>query len=249
MKPPDYNNYFGGKREILQALFKSTFCVMVLAYIFYRSWWAVLFLLPVGAGIFVKEIKRRIKGYREQLALEFKECILSVAASLKAGYSVENALMESMGDMKRMYGPDSLIYKELEIISRGLIINIAPEELFADLGRRSANEDICRFAEIFRIARSNGGNLPEIIGGTALMISNKTEVRAEIRATLSGRMLEQKVMRIMPLGILLYIEFSTPGYFASLYHNPEGIGIMTLCLGIYTVGYLWGERVMDNIFS
>lgn len=172
-----------------------------------------------------------------------------MATALKAGYSVENALLESMSDMKQMYGVNSMIYEELEILRRGFIINISPEEMLQDLGRRSSNEDISQFAEIFRIARLNGGNMPEIIGSTAGQIGNKIDIRMELHAALSGRLMEQRLMRLMPLAILLYIEISTPGYFDTLYHNAAGVGIMTVCLVLYMAAYVLGERIMEQIFG
>ncbi len=248
MKPRDYHKYYGEAGDWALSLLKSVAGILLLAYLFYRSAWAILPLLPVGLWLLRKELKRCGQRYQERLAMQFKECILSVATALKAGYSVENALMESMWDMKQMYGINSMIYEELEILRRGLIINISPEEMLRDLGRRSSNEDISQFAEIFRIARSNGGNMPEIIRSTAGQIGNKIDVRMELHAALSGRLMEQRLMRFMPLAILLYIEISTPGYFDTLYHNSAGVGIMTVCLVLYMAAYALGDRIMEQIF-
>lgn len=87
----------------------------------------------------------------------------------------------------------------------------------------------------------------EIIRVTAEQISGRIDAQLEARAVLGGRQMEQTIMRCMPLGILFYIECSTPGYFDSLYHNPTGVMIMSGCLLLYLAAYAWGELIMERI--
>lgn len=49
------------------------------------------------------------------------------------------------------------------------------------------------------------------------------------------------------MGILLYVGNSYPGYFDPLYHNLEGIAIMSVCLGLYLAAVFMGEKIMRNI--
>lgn len=226
---------------------KAAVVVLLLAYFFYRSVWAVIPLSAVGVFYFLKEKERKGKRCREELNVQFKECILSVAALLKAGYAVENAFLESRGDIRLLYGEDSYMYEELEGIRRGLVINITLEELLSDLAARSDSDDIRQFAQVFAIAKRSGGNLPEIMRTTALLIGRKMDAGQEIRTSLSGRQMEQTVMKLMPFGILLYIGSSYPGYFDSLYHNFQGIAIMTGCLVIYLAAYIIGDKILEKI--
>ena len=64
---------------------------------------------------------------------------------------------------------------------------------------------------------------------------------------LGGKKMEFTVMKVMPFGILLYIEVGNRGYFDSLYHNLAGTAIMTGCLGVYLGAYLLGEHIMKGI--
>ncbi|MCM1563888.1 MAG: type II secretion system F family protein [Clostridium sp.] len=226
---------------------KASLVVAALAYFFYRSVWAVIPLAAVGVLFFHKERDRKVKAFGEELNLQFKECLLCVATLLKAGYAVENAFVESRKDMKLLYGEESSIYMELEGIRRGLVINITLEELLADLAERSTGDDIPQFASVFAIAKRNGGNLSEIIQTTASLISRKMDAKQEIRTQLSGRQMEQTIMKLMPFGILLYIGCSNPGYFDPLYHNGQGILIMTVCLGVYIGAYVLGDRILERI--
>lgn len=243
----DYHKHKWSLGELVVAIGKSVGVVVLLAYFFYRSVWAGIPLAVVGFLFFRMEKERKAKAVREMLNSQFKECLLSVCTSLKAGYAVENAFVESRKDMKLLYGDGAPIYVELEHIRRGLVINITLEELLTDLAKRSGSEDIMQFAQVFAIAKKSGGKLPEIIQNTALLISRRMEARQEIRTLLSGRQMEQTIMKLMPFGILGYIGISYPGYFDSLYHNWQGVAIMTVCLLVYLGAYVLGDRIMQQI--
>lgn len=247
LKRRDYEKSLWSKQEYFFAICKSIAVVCWLAYFFYRSIFAVIPLLAVGVYFFHMEKKRKRKEAKEELNIQFRECILSVSTSLKAGYAIENAFLESRFDMKQLYGEHSFIYEELENIRRGLVMNITLEEQLLDLSVRSKSEEIYQFVQVFMIAKRSGGNFPKMIETSADMIGNKVIVKQEIAVLLSGRRLELKIMRIMPFGILWYVGLTYPGYFDSLYANLQGIMIMTVCLGIYCIGYVLGENVMSKL--
>lgn len=230
-------------------IIRALLLVVFLAYFFYRSFWAVIPLSAVGGGYAVLTKRKKAEQCREELTLQFKECILSVSAALRAGYAVENAFLESREDMRLLFGEQSMIYQELELIRRGLVINITLEEQLMDFAERSGCEEIRQFAEIFSIAKRSGGDIPEIIRISAELIGQKIDAGQETKALLSGRQMEQNIMKLMPFGILLYIGWGYPRYFDVLYHNLQGVGIMTLCLVIYLGAYALGEHIMHRIIQ
>ena len=248
-KRRDYHEYFWGRGELAAVILQSVGIVAVLAYFFYRSILAMLPLTVVGMAFFRMTREKKACKAREELALQFRECILSVATSLQAGYSVENAFLESYRDMGTMYGEDAAICRELLGIRRGLNINISLEELLLDLAERSDCEEIEQFAHIFSLAKRNGGNMSEIIRGAAGRIGRRMELRQEVNLLLSGRQMELTIMKVIPFGILLYINMGNPGYFDALYHNPTGIVIMTACLLVYLGAVVLGEHIMKRIVA
>ena len=227
----------------------SALVPVILAHFFYRSAWAAVLLFPSGAVCFLNIRNRKGERDREELAAQFRECILAVAASLQAGYSTENAFLECEQDMILMYGVEALICNELKLIRRGLRINISLEELLNDLGERSGCEEILQFAEVFSIAKRSGGNLAEIIGGSAELIGRKIELQREIHVLLGGKKMELAIMKVMPFAILIYIGTANPGYFDVLYHNLRGILVMTGCLAAYLGAYVMGELVMKHMME
>ena len=245
----DYRQYEFDKREWIAAVALGGGVVLFLAWFFYRSIWAVPPLAPLGYFL-IGEQKRK-KGERRRLELteQFKECILSVSASLQAGYAVENAFLESREDMKNLYGESSLIYRELEILRRGLVMGKPLEEMLLEFGERSACPEIEQFVQMFAVAKRRGGNLPQMIRTSAGLISQKLEARQEIAVLLSGRKMEQNIMRLMPFGIVFYVGSTYTDYFSPLYHSLTGALVMTFCLLLYAASVWVGERVFQGIWG
>lgn len=245
----DYHNYTWRNTELLITVGQSVFVVGFLAYFFYRSVYAVIPLSVVGVVYFRKEKRRRTVQSQELLNVQFKECMMSVVTALEAGYAVENAFVESKADMVMLYGKDSSIVQELEGIRRGLVINITLEEQLLDLAKRSASEEIEQFAQVFAIAKRSGGNMTEIIRMSAQLIGDKVDAKQEMKVLLSGRQMEQNIMKLMPFLILAYVGWCYPGYFDSFYGNLWGICVMTACLLVYLAAYWLSERIMCKITS
>ena len=233
--------------EFGAAIAKATGVTCLCAWFFYRSFWAVLPLSGVGVLYYRMLRQKYIEQYRQRLVMEFRECILSVGTALRAGYAVENAFVECRNDMRLLFGEASLIYQELELIRRGMVINITLEELLKDLADRSHSDELQQFAEVFVIAKRSGGNFAEIISSSAEIIGRQIEMRLEVQTLLSGRQMEQMVMKLMPFGILIYIGMTYPGYFDVLYHNLQGILIMTACLAVYLAAYAMSDRILKKI--
>lgn len=247
LKRRDYRKAFPEKRDFIQPAMQTVLVMLFLAWFFYRSLWAALFMIPPGIIYFRRCAAKQCKKNRQELTAQFKECILAVANSLRTGYALENAFLESREDIRMLYGEHSAMYQELELIRRGLILNITLEDLIGDLAERSNIEEIQQFSTILNIAKRGGGNVTQMIRTTAEVISNKVETMQEMLTMLQGRRLEQNIMELMPFGITFYIGWAYPGYFDSLYHNGMGILVMTVCLMVYVGAYILGERVLDRI--
>lgn len=230
-------------------LLRGVLVVLFFAYFFYRSVWAIPFMLPVGVAFVWWEHKKRMQEEELFFLEQFKECILSVAASLRAGYAVENAFLESMGDMRMMYGENCEMLKHLRVIEQGLQNNETLENLLFVLAKRKENKDVLEFAEVFAIAKRSSGNVTDTIVIYSGIISQKLEGTQEIRTVLAAKRLEQKVMNVTPFLIVLYLEYSNPGYFDMMFHNLSGILLMTGCLVVYVVAFAMAERIFVKAYS
>lgn len=232
-----YEFYFFGNGEKIVHVGIGIGVVVLFAFFFYRSLWAGLLLWPIGVKCYLSMQKEKGGQRIQRLEAEFKDCILSVAANLRAGYSVENAFGECLPDMISLYGEEGLMVQELYRIKKGLDNNLPLDKILCEFGERSHSVNIKEFGEVFSIARQSGGNLPEVIQSTANLIGEKIALKQEIQVMVSGRLLEQKIMNVIPFLLVGYIEMGNRGFFDVLYHNATGWLIMTGCLAVYLASY------------
>ncbi len=219
--------------------------IMVIAYLFYRSLYAVLILSPLMISVYRLEQGRKKRVRRQCLEQQFKDALQAMTAALQAGYSVENAIRETLGDMIQMYGQDGLITREFSRIVKGVRNNRTPEELMEEFALRSGSEDITEFGELFGIAKRTGGNLTEILKSCGDTICDKLDTKKEIETVMAAKRLEGRLMDVIPCAIILYIDVTSPGFFKCLYHNPPGILVMTICLAVYLTAVLLSEKIMS----
>ena len=241
----DYEDYILSGRERIWYAAEGILIVGIIAYFFYNSVWSCLFLSPLFL-LFLKEKKKELaKKRKQELNMQFKDAVLAVSANQKAGYSVENAFREAFRDMAMLYGSESYICKELRYIAKGLDNNIILEKMLYDFGLRSHVPDILQFADVFLIAKRNGGNMTEILSETAETIEQKIVVDKEIQVLLSSKKMEQKIMNMVPFLIIFYIDLTSRGFFDALYHNLAGVVIMTLCLIVYLTAFMISKKIVE----
>ena len=80
---------------------------------------------------------------------------------------------------------------------------------------------------------------------TAEIIIQKMETKKEIRVLLSAKVLEQKIMNAMPFLIMFYINITSPGYFAGMYHTLWGAVIMSVFLCGYLAAYVLSYKIVS----
>ncbi|MCF0142174.1 MAG: type II secretion system F family protein [Parasporobacterium sp.] len=187
--------------------------------------------------------KEKVRARKEALRTQFSECLQSLAAALRAGFSVENALRECLSEMKTVYGEGSAIVRELEKMLNQLALGENAETVFNDFADRNDVDDIRTFAEVFSIARTSGGDMVEIIKKSAGDIAAKNDTINEINVVISAKKFEQNIMSLMPAAIILYIDLTSGGLLDPLYGNPLGVIIMTACLAVYAGAYILGRRI------
>ena len=219
--------------------------VLLLGRLFYDSWIAALLLSPLLVPFLKRERRLLLQKRRRITGIRFKDAIRSVAASQRAGYSVENAFLEARNDMASLYGSDSEICKELDVIGKGIKNALTLEDMLHSFAQRTKHPDILEFADIFRVAKRGGGNMTQVIADTVKIISDKAEAERQIGVIIAAKRTESRLMEAVPLLIILYIGFTNNGFFEPLYHNPVGIAIMTVALAVYLAAYLMIETIVD----
>ena len=117
-------------------------------------------------------------------------------------------------------------------------------EFLEEFAERVPSEDVKSFVTVFVTAKKSGGDMIGIIRNTTSQIGDKIEVKREIDTLLAAKKYEFQIMSMVPYGIIAYMSLSFSNFMEELYGNVTGIGVMTLCLGIYVGAYYLGVRIL-----
>lgn len=243
----DYHEYHYSLQEHMRYFAEAVLLILLVSYLFYHSFLAVVLIVPFYPVFLKIRAKRLLQKQKQELCLQFKETISSVAVALNAGYSVENAWREAKNEIAQMYGENALMVQELQHLLAHLAMNVPLEELLYDFALRSDLEDVISFCQVFFFAKRSGGDFTGIIRTTADRIGRKIELQRQLAADLAARRLESRIMNVVPLAILLYLNLTSPGYFDVLYGSASGVCIMSVCLGMYLLAYALSEHMLHGI--
>ena len=242
----DYRRYYFSKKEYVLFAIQALGIVSLVSYLFYHSLLAMVLVIPFYPVFLRMKAQVLLQKQKSMLQEQFKEAICALATALGAGYSIENAWKEARKEVEKLFGEHALIVQELNHMLAHLELNVSLEELLSDFALRSGLEDVGSFCQVFLFAKRSGGDFIGIIHATANRISRKVDLQREIITDLAARRLESRVMNMVPMFMLLYLNLTSPGYFDLLYGNLSGVIIMSLCLLFYLLAYVWSERMLQN---
>ena len=212
--------------------------------------WVLNITIPLVVGIVAGKlflpmrVKSIIEKRKKELNHQFRDMLEALTTSLGAGKNVNDSFFGVYEDLKVQYQSDAYILKELEVIISGIHNNVAIEDVLEDFGKRSGNDDILSFANVFKISYRKGGNIKDIIRNTHSILSDKMEIAEDIETLVTSNKMEQNIMILMPIALISVIKMMSPE-FAANFVTPTGIISTTVSIVIFVVAYFIGKSVLD----
>ena len=232
------------KKEAVVNLAVILLAIIVIAFLFYKTVWAVFVLLPFGMLIYKQRKKTTIEKKKQKLEIQFKDMLISMSDALKTGYSVNNALKESYKDMILVYGYNSYICNELRLMISKIKLNVSEDIVFYEFAKRTELRNALLFSRIFSVAKKTGGNMTEVIKSVTDDIVLKENIKEEISASITEKRLEEKVMTVIPIFLIICIKMMSPDFLDVLYKTIAGRIVMTICIVFYVAAYMWAQSIV-----
>lgn len=200
--------------------------------------------LVAGKAFLPIRVEQIIKSKKKKLNTQFRDMLEAFNTSLGAGKNVVDSFHSVYEDLKVQYEEDAYILKELEVILSGMANNIDIEVLLEDFGKRSGNDDIESFANVFKICYRKGGNIKDTIRTTHEILSDKMEISEDIETIVTSSKTEQNIMIVMPIGLIGVIKMMSPD-FAANFTTMTGVLATTVAIVIFVAAYYVGKAVLD----
>lgn len=174
---------------------------------------------------------------------QFQETIQLLSGNLKTGHSAENAMLEASRQLAQIEGNNAYMVAVLQKMLTKIDMGVPAEAAWMEFAGQCELEEIKEFAKAFALAKRSGASMPFIlqrIGGQLVM---KLQTEAQIDTMLAGKRFEQKIMDLMPSGILAYMTWTSPDLLCVMYETEKGRLIMTVFLAVYIGACIFSQRI------
>lgn len=240
----DYESYKIGEKEAIKWLGIGYSVLFVISYLFYKS-----LIFSFLAGFFlvflVKPYKRyRIDQRKAAVRDQFKDMLVSLDSSLAAGRNMVAAFQEARDNLSLIHGESALLVQELTYFLRDVMENRnGVEQLLIDWAGRCAIEDVRNFVDVYVTCRRTGGDLASLVRECLAIISEKMSIEKEIRTMMAHRQLEGRIIALMPIGVIGFLNVFSPAYLQVMYTTLSGRIIMTGALATMTAALVWTYKL------
>ncbi|MBT8211840.1 MAG: type II secretion system F family protein [Acidimicrobiia bacterium] len=200
-------------------------------------------LVGIGVGIGVLVIAAvAMQGVanreRDRFESQLPDTLNLVAASLRAGYSLMQAI-EAVGQE----APDPTGREFARALSE-IRLGRSPVEALKDIAHRIGSVDFDWAVLAIEIQREVGGNLGEVLQTTSETMLHRTRLKREVRAMTAEGRISAWVLGSLPFLMFGYLFLNNRPYLEPLLNS--GWGLVSLGGGIFLllVGIFWINRIV-----
>lgn len=239
MNNSSYDTYILSTKEKRDCLVIAYVCLFITTYIFYHS-----VIISASSIVFTPAFAKYYAGAlsekrKELLLTQFRDFLYSLSASFASGRHMREGLEEARNNLDLMYDKKTPLLREIsDILIKIDESRASEEEVLRDFAARSSISDIKNFFDTYFICRMTGGDLNAAISKTSEMLIEKIGVEKEIKMITSQKRFEGKIISIMPVIVILFLNIASPEYIEPLYTTFTGRVIMTAALAGIAYSYL-----------
>jgi tight adherence protein B len=211
------------------------------------------FLISIVVGVLLTflvflyiRISNQIKR-KDAFILQFRECLISMSNSLKAGATLPIALERCRRDLNNsaFSNKQSLMIKELDIILINLNMGNNLADILIDFKERMQMEEVDNFVNAAVITEKSGGNLSEAMINVCNMIGDRIQIKREIESLTASKRSEARVLTMIPIVLVPLLVLLAPSYLKPMYENPIGKVLMVIGVLLVIANYIIGKKIMD----
>ncbi len=178
---------------------------------------------------------RRLKKFNELLP----DAIDLMSRALRAGHSLSSSI-----EVIAVQSPEPL-GGEFALCFQQQRYGVPFREAILAVGQRVASDDLQFFITAMLVQKETGGDLTEILDRTTRLIRERVRIQGEIMTHTAQGRLTGWILSLMPLGMLILLNFISPGYSDPLFHTQIGQKLLFVSgIAVLIGGYIIG-RIVD----
>ena len=215
-------------------------CVLVCFVIAMLVFHTFIIAIPVGgAGYFIPLLwlKRRFAQRERKFGQLLGEAVIMMASSLRAGYS----MMQALETVTREMQPP--ISDEFKRVTMEVGVGIAVEEALNHMVQRVRSADLELLTVAMNVQREVGGNLAEILDTIAATIRERQEMQGEVRTLTAQGRISAYIICGLPVAVGTALYFLNPKYISVLWTTTIGYFELGVAVALIVIGFFVTRKV------
>jgi len=135
--------------------------------------------------------------------------------------------------------------KEFAILFEENRLGLDMKEALRKLGERVDSAELNLFVTATILQRETGGNLVEVLEGTAAVIRDRFRILGDVRTLTAQARLSGMVLTVLPLVMAGIILTVAPDYLKGLMADPLGRYLIGLAVSLQVIGFFVMRRIVD----
>ncbi|MET0656804.1 MAG: type II secretion system F family protein [Steroidobacteraceae bacterium] len=203
-----------------------------------RLWWLSLAAAALGSALplllIVRARAQRFSKFEEQMP----EAIDMIERALKAGHPFAQTLKLVAEDMQQP------ISREFELTFADLSYGNDPRRALLGLLQRVPSVSVMALITAVLIQRETGGNLAENLARISKVIRGRFRFQRRVKTLSAEGRMSGWILCMVPLVLFGVFWVSQPDYVKMLTEHPKGPLLISMAVGLGTIGTLWIRRIV-----
>jgi tight adherence protein B len=194
---------------------------------------------PVAAGAVAAWLRRR-RAARESELLEEQlgDAVSSVAAALRAGLSLPQALRFAADE-----GEPPLAPRLREVVDR-TSMGIPLDDALARFAELGEGPDVRLVAGVLRLHRRTGGDLPRVLDGLVSTLRERRGAAREVRSLTAQARLSGAILGFLPIGFFVFLLVTSREDVEAAYRSRMGMTAILVGLVLQSLAFVWIRRLL-----
>lgn len=222
-------------------------CIFAVIYISSKSI-GLACIISLFGGLYPEAIiNNKKKRRKEILNIQLRDALNSIVTSLRAGLSINSALIKCSEDLERLYSlvKEKPMLEEFNKIKSDLNMGMSVDDALRNFMNKMQMEDVDDFVNSVMIVRQKGGNLVEVMTNVTQMITDKLAMKREIETLTTSKKLEARIMTLVPIFIIVSLSLFSANYMKPLYESFVGKVFIIIGFIFLVINYFVSNKIVD----
>jgi len=191
-----------------------------------------------GPGAVETVLARRIAVRRGRAEEHLRETVQSLAAGVRAGFSLRRAVEEAAGNARPPLSDG------LRMVERRLDLGARLEDSLQSMSRLLDLPDLSLVVTVLVVHRRTGGDLPTMLDEVAEVIGDRVRSRREVRALTAQGRASGAVLAVLPVAFVALLTGTGGDALGAFYRSTSGAALLVAGLVLDLLGFLWIRRIV-----